>query len=99
MVIGELPPVFGVIYVAEAAARAWDSGFTVIWDDAPHESELHRGPGGQYDDPRVSVVCLHCLIDDSPELGRGLDLARVHGQVDWDDEGGFWFVTETGERL
>ena len=39
------------------------------------------------DDPRVSLVCLHCLIDDHPEIGRGLDIAREYGVADLDDEG------------
>jgi hypothetical protein len=38
-------------------------------------------------------VCPGCLIDEADEqLARGLDLARVHGQVDWDAVAGEWFV-------
>ena len=33
----------------------------------------------------VTLVCLHCLLDDHPELGRGLDLAREHGAADLDE--------------
>jgi hypothetical protein len=29
-------------------------------------------------DERVTL-CMHCLIDQHPELGRGLDLAREYG--------------------
>jgi hypothetical protein len=32
-------------------------------------------------------VCLDCLIDDHPELGRGLDIAREYGVADLDDSG------------
>ena len=33
-------------------------------------------------------MCLNCLIDDDPSLGRGLDIAREHGvaQIDENDE-------------
>jgi hypothetical protein len=27
----------------------------------------------------LTTVCLHCLINRQPEVGRGLDLAREHG--------------------
>jgi hypothetical protein len=36
-------------------------------------------------------VCLHCLIDDHPEIGRGLDIAREYGVADL-DENGEWGV-------
>jgi hypothetical protein len=43
--------------------------------------------------PEAVPVCLGCLIEDADEqLARGLDLARVHGQVDWDVVAGEWFV-------
>ena len=35
----------------------------------------------------MSLVCLDCLIDDDPELGRGLEIAREHGVADLDDDG------------
>jgi hypothetical protein len=89
MVIGKRPPVLGVIYDDEAAAHEGDSGFTVLFDDAPNQSELRVGVHG-YDDPRVTTWCLHCLIDEHPEVGRGLDLAKEHGTVDLDVETGEW---------
>ena len=67
-----------------------DSGFTVLFDDAPEPDEVH-GP----EDPRVSLVCLHCLLDDHPEIGRGLDIARQYGVADL-DENDEWVV---GDRL
>lgn len=90
VVIGSEPPVCGVLFAA--GVKPPDSGFTVIWDDAPFERDLRRGRDGWYDDPRVTTWCLHCLIDDHPEIGHGLDLARVHGQVDLED--GVWVVSE-----
>ena len=63
-----------------------DSGFTVLFDDAPDPDEVHGT-----DDPRISLVCLHCLLDDHPEIGRGLDIARQYGVADL-DENDEWVV-------
>ncbi len=39
------------------------------------------------------MICIHCALKDGGEqLGRGLDLAREHGQVDRDPEPEEWFV-------
>ncbi len=83
LVWGTEPPAFSIGY--GEPMWAGDSGFSVLFDDAPDPDEV------QPDDPRVSLVCLHCLLDDHPELGRGLDLAREHGVADRDDDGE-WIV-------
>ena len=49
---------------------AWDSGFAVYSVSAE-----------EADDHESELVCLHCPVDNHPELGRGLDLARTHGVV------------------
>ena len=36
---------------------------------------------------RVSVICLSCLLDDHPELGAALDLARRYGAAELDLDG------------
>lgn len=64
-----------------------DSGFSVVFSDAPdpdelEEAELDELPEG------ITLVCLGCLIDEYPELGRGLDLARSFGAADLVD--GVW---------
>jgi hypothetical protein len=41
--------------------------------------------------PGITLVCLRCLVDDHPELGRGLDIAREHGVADL-GENGEWVV-------
>ena len=64
---------------------AGDSGLTVLFDDAPDPDDV------QPDDPRITLVCLSCLIDDHPELGPALEIARAHGVADLDD-GGEWVV-------
>jgi hypothetical protein len=90
----------GVVTHAKTAAVVWgseppassighdepmgpgDSGFTVHFSDAPDPDEVD-GP----DDPRIALVCISCLVNDRPELGRGLDLAREHGVADLDENG------------
>ena len=71
MVWGSEPPAFSIGH--EKPMWPGDSGFTVIFSDAPDPDEVHG-----VDDPRVTLVCLHCLLDDHPELGRGLDIAHKH---------------------
>jgi hypothetical protein len=49
--------------------------------------------------PESEVVCVHCLIDEGDaDLARGLDLAREHGQVDWDVDRGEWFVPDDARQ-
>ncbi len=60
-----------------------DSGFSVIG----RRSRFGPLPEG------VSVAHLGCLLDDHPELGRGLDLAREHGVASL-DENGEWVAGE-----
>ena len=51
-----------------------------LFDDAPEPDEVQGA-----DDPRVTLVCLDCLLDDHPELARGLDIAREYGVADLDE--------------
>jgi hypothetical protein len=83
---GTRRPAFSVGYTSEKLGPG-DSGYTVLYDDAPAPEELDEQ--GQH--PDVSIVCLCCLIDDDPDLGRGLDIAREYGVADLDD-GGEWVV-------
>ena len=77
---GSEPPAFSIGW--EEPMGPGDSGFTVLFDDAP---ELEEVQGAEH--PGISFVCLDCLIDDHPDLGRGLDLAREHGAADRNDDG------------
>ena len=79
LVWGSEPPVFSIGY--ETPSSPGDSGFSVLFDDAPDPDDVTPG------DPRVQWVCLHCLIDDNPEIGRGLEVARGWGAADLDDDG------------
>ena len=83
MTVGQTPPAMSVSYTAPKAP--WDSGFVIFFSEFDLDLD---------DDPTPSrLVCLHCLIADGDEqLGRGLDLAREHGQVDWDADPGKWIV-------
>ncbi len=77
---GSEPPVWSLGYAAERVFEG-DSGFTVIFEDAPAPGEVREN------DPRITWVCLHCLIEERPEIGRGLDLAREYGAADVDESG------------
>jgi hypothetical protein len=72
-----------ISYVAPTSR--WDSGFVVFFSEFDPELD---------DDPTpTEFVCVGCLIADGDEqLGRGLDLAREYGQVDWDLDRGEWVV-------
>jgi hypothetical protein len=48
--------------------------FTVVLEDTP-------GPDGPYQCP----VCIDCLLDEHPRLGRGLDIALEHHGAEWRD--------------
>jgi hypothetical protein len=39
----------------------------------------------------ISFVCLDCLLDNHPKLGRGLEIAREYGVAD-PDENDKWAV-------
>ena len=85
MVWGSEPPIFSIGY--EQPTTDGDSGFSVLFDDAPEPEEFD---GAELSgDQGVSVWCLGCLIEDHPEIGRGLDLAREYGAADLDEEGGW----------
>jgi hypothetical protein len=93
LVIGEKPPAMSISF--EPPSSPADSGFVVFFGDVlPGEDafeEFVEGCSGP--------VCLHCLVeDDDEQLGRGLDLVRVHGQVDWDIDRGEWFPAEHRDR-
>ena len=55
----------------------------MLFDDAPDPDEVHGT-----DDPRISLVR---LLDEHPEIGRGLDIARQYGIADL-DENDEWVV-------
>lgn len=55
----------------------------MLFSDAPDPEDVHD----VNEHPGISLVCLNCLVDDHPELGRGFDLAREHGVADLDDNG------------
>jgi hypothetical protein len=61
---GNEPPAFSIAY--EKPMWEGDSGFTVLFDDAPDPEDVPEN--GQH--PAIKIVCLHCLIDDHP--GGGL---------------------------
>jgi hypothetical protein len=78
---GSEPPAFSIGY--DTPEGLADSGFTVLCDDAPDPEEVDATTGH----PAISWVCLDCLIEDDPEVSRGLDLAREHGVADLAENG------------
>jgi hypothetical protein len=76
---GSEPPAFSIGH--ENPMWPGGSGFTVLFVDEPEELDEH----GQH--PAVSLMCMHCLLDEHPEVGRGLDIARGHGVADLDEDG------------
>ena len=58
----------------------------MLFDDAPDPDDV-AGP----EHPGITLVRLSCLLDDHPEIGRGLDIAREYGVADL-DENGEWVV-------
>ena len=61
----------------------WETGHMVVLEDVPEPEELSG-------DESSRLVCVDCLLEEQPEVGSGLDLARVHGQVVWDVSSGGW---------
>jgi len=90
LTVGEQPPAMSISWSPPVGPG--DSGFVVFFADL-----LPDDPG--FDELTTRPVCLHCLLEDGDlDLGRGLDLARELGQVDWDDAAGEWFVPATRSR-
>jgi hypothetical protein len=87
LVWGEEPPAFSIGY--EKPKVPGDSGFSVLFEDAPDPEDL--SDDGDELPEGITVVCLCCLLDDNPEIGRGLDIAREYGVADL-DENGEWIV-------
>jgi hypothetical protein len=90
-VLGSEPPAFSIGH--EQPMGSWDSGFTVIFADTPDLEELDDDVLGDGSE----LVCLDCLIDDHPEIGRGLDIAREYGVADLDEDGE-WVVGDLPRR-
>ena len=80
---GSEPPVSSIGY--EKPMWPGDSGFSVLFVDAPDPEDLPEVSDNL--PPGITLVCLHCLLDEHPEMGRGLDLAREHGVADLEDDG------------
>ena len=81
MVWGEQPPIFSIGYdPPKDDPYGRDSGFTILYDDSPNPEDVTGD-----DDPRITWVCMHCVIDEHPEIGPGLAIARHYRVADLDD--------------
>jgi hypothetical protein len=80
LVWGRSGQVDTVLYFEPEPDDPTDSGFSLLRADAPR---LEPRP-----DTPVDIVCIHCVLDEWPGIGRGLELAREHGAVSL--VGGVW---------
>jgi hypothetical protein len=64
VVWGTEPPAYSVGW----CEPMWpgDSGLTILLAGAPDPEDVEP------DDPRITLVCLDCLLDDHPELEHGI---------------------------
>jgi hypothetical protein len=77
--------------LAVVERAAWDHGEPITYIDYDNSEPdagficlTHLAPLNPDDSDldRLITVCLHCLINQHPEIGQGLDLARqTHGPV------------------
>jgi hypothetical protein len=82
IVLGKESPIVAVCFDRENGVQGRDSGFMIVFSDAPP-------PGDSLEEGTTGVADLGCLIDEFPDLGVVLDLAREHGEV-WRAEDGVW---------
>ncbi len=61
----------------------WETGHLVVLEDVPEPDDLSG------DEPS-HPVCVDCLLEERPEVGRGLELAWEHGEVVWDADERKW---------
>jgi hypothetical protein len=86
-VLGAELPVISIGYEVPESPR--DSGFTIIYSDAPYRDEVAR-----LTEDELVFVCLGCLLEElPPDVGRGLEIAREHGAARLDD-GDVWVPAE-----
>lgn len=80
-VLGSELPVISIGYLPTSSPR--DSGFTVIYSDAPYQDEIE-----DLADDELVFMCLGCLVEELPaDVGRGLEIARRYGVANLDDRG------------
>ena len=72
IVIGTLELPIVLVHFDERTMHATDSGYTLVAEDAPTVPPR---------DEDCHVYCLHCIIDEHPEIGKALDEARTQGSV------------------
>jgi hypothetical protein len=70
----------------EEPLAPWDSGYSVLLDDAPSPAELdeYANPA---DHPGIHAMHLDCLLEEHPEIRNGIALAGEHGAADLTDDG------------
>ena len=83
MVWGSEPPAFSVGY--ENPSSSSDSGFTVLFEDAPDPEDVDEVEPGEH--PGIHVMHACCLLEEHPELVAAFAVAGEHGAADLADNG------------
>jgi hypothetical protein len=83
MVWGSEPPAFSVGF--EQPTWTGDSGYTVIFEDAPSPQDVAGVEPGEHPDVHVMHTC--CLLEEYPELVAAFAIAAEHGAADLADDG------------
>jgi hypothetical protein len=60
--------------------------FSLVFADAPPPDEVQA--------ENVEPVCAHCVLEEHPEAGRGMDMAAAHGCAVREPASGGWSVRE-----
>jgi hypothetical protein len=88
VIVGTEGPVWAVAHnEPDPESDGKDSGFSILLSDAP-EDPLELEPEALQ--AIMHTICLHCAIEEYPEVGRGLDLAKQHGFASRDPDTGEW---------
>lgn len=84
-VAGERLPAMSISWEQSEHPERW-TGHIVFMSECDLEIDYEEWP-------KSEGVCLHCVIrDGDQQLARGLDLAKIYGQVDYDLDRGEWII-------
>jgi hypothetical protein len=75
----------GPVVIIDAGIAAGDQILAISWLEPEHEWESGYAawsvPPQQADDVDSVLVCVHCFLEEHPEAGLGMELAREHGEA------------------
>jgi hypothetical protein len=59
-----------------------DDSFILLDEDCPENADDYDG--------ELVVICMGCILEQHPEVGRGLDLAKRYGSARYRADGDEW---------